>query len=164
MSDRRERNSAPGVPRTPGSSPLWYVAAGTAVLLAFFVGLWFDRQDPAAAQGAPDDLPAGHPPVAEEAAASSGPAPNAGDYDPADPDQVWTASCAVCHGTDGEPTAAAVALGTPTLDRGTLAARSDADLERTIREGGEHMPAYDSKLPDATIRALVEKVRSLASP
>ena len=71
----------------------------------------------------------------------------------------------VCHGQDGEPTSAAVGLGTPDLRDGSLlAGRSEEDLERIIREGGENMPAYDSALPDETIHALVHKVRSLSAP
>lgn len=84
-------------------------------------------------------------------------APSAAGGDAANGQLVFTASCALCHGADGEGTAIAPnALNDPAL----LTQRTDEDLTTAIREGvGGRMPPFP-QLSDQEVLDLLALLRS----
>lgn len=78
--------------------------------------------------------------------------------------QLWTKKCANCHGDDGK---AQTKLGKKYkaddfTDAGWQARHDDAKIEKAIRQGKpkSKMKAFEGKLTDAEIKALVQVVRS----
>lgn len=75
---------------------------------------------------------------------------------------LYKSKCQACHGADGKgDTAAGKKLGTKDFRSPEVAKMSDAELFDITKKGKEKMPAYDKKLTDDQIQALVKYIRSL---
>lgn len=72
-------------------------------------------------------------------------------------------NCAACHGEDGKGGPAAAALNVPDFSDGSWQqSRTNAQLAETIKNGRGAMPAWDEKLNDEQIKAMVNLVREFA--
>jgi mono/diheme cytochrome c family protein len=85
----------------------------------------------------------------------------------ADARATWNANCASCHGKDGSGnTAMGKKLNTKDYrDAKVQAVFNDAEAERAIKEGvktngKETMKAFDGKISDSDVKALVAYIRS----
>lgn len=86
-----------------------------------------------------------------------------------DAKQVYEKTCVPCHGASGKGDGAVgKMLKPPPKDFATsLKGVSDADIAKTIKEGGKAvgkaatMPAYGAKLSDEQIQGLVQHVKGL---
>ena len=75
---------------------------------------------------------------------------------------LYKSKCQVCHGADGKgDTAAGQKLGAKDFHSPEVAKMPDAELIDAINKGKGKMQAYEGKLTDDQIRALVKYVRSL---
>ncbi len=75
---------------------------------------------------------------------------------------LYKSKCRVCHGPDGKgETPAGKKVGAKDLHSPEVAKMSDAALFDIVKKGKQKMPAYDKKLTDAQIKALVHYIRSL---
>ena len=75
---------------------------------------------------------------------------------------LYKSKCQVCHGPDGKgDTTAGKKVGAKDLHSPEVAKVSDAALFDIVKKGKQKMPAYDKKLTDGQIKALVAYVRSL---
>lgn len=89
--------------------------------------------------------------------------------------EVYQQHCATCHGVDGKGDAPAAFMLAPrprdfttarykirTTETGSLP--TDADIVRSIRKGlpGTSMPAWESLLPEADIRAVAEYIKTFS--
>lgn len=74
---------------------------------------------------------------------------------------VWQKTCASCHGAAGRGDGPlGPSMSAPDLTRPEwLAATSDEDIAKVIREGRNKMPAH-ADLPASTVDALVKRIRS----
>lgn len=129
-------------------------------------GLWTLRRTGLGIEGAgvielesgPDQPPARNapaPPAAPDSAAL--PAPTSA----ATAAQVWTSTCASCHGPAGVPTPLGRQVGAADLSSAAVQAKSDADLRATILEGRGRMLPYRGRLSDAQVDDLVRHLRTL---
>jgi len=80
---------------------------------------------------------------------------------------VFKAKCQMCHGAAGagnETIAKAFGLKPERLDltKKSLQARSDTELIATVKSGKGNMPAFNDKLGDTDIKAVIQFIRSLA--
>lgn len=93
---------------------------------------------------APQPSNTGHPPAAADARTTFG------------------AKCAICHAESGSGDSHFAQSGIPDFtDPKWQARETDADLERVIRNGkGKFMPAWDGKLSDGEITALIRFIRA----
>jgi high-affinity iron transporter len=92
--------------------------------------------------------------------------------DPARGRQVYATNCAACHGAAGdgrgEMAVALVPKPTDLTNAARMAKRSDWDLYRIIRDGGQvaglspSMAGFQPLLSDADLRSVTAFVRSLA--
>jgi len=74
----------------------------------------------------------------------------------------YKSKCAMCHGPDGAAaTPAGKAMQTPPVTSPTFAKASDAELLAILKNGKAKMPAYNGKLTDDQMKALVTYMRSL---
>lgn len=86
-----------------------------------------------------------------------------------DAKQTYDKTCASCHGPGGKGDGSVgKMLKPPPKEFGAaLKGASDADMAKTIKEGGKAvgkaptMPAYGSKLSDEQIQALVQYIKGL---
>ena len=81
----------------------------------------------------------------------------------ADGAAIYKATCASCHGANGDGQTTAIGkkmnlrhLGSPEVQKQT-----DAELYAWTADGKNKMPAYKSKLSEAEIKALVAFMRTL---
>ena len=75
---------------------------------------------------------------------------------------TYKSKCQVCHGPDGKgDTAMGKKLGAKDFHSPEVTKMSDADLIGITKKGKDKMPAYDGKLTDDQIKALIKYVRSL---
>lgn len=74
---------------------------------------------------------------------------------------VYKSKCQVCHGPDGKGSAAGQKLGVKDIHAPEVEKQSDADLIALTKTGKGKMPAYDKKIPDDQIAALVKFMRGL---
>jgi cytochrome c6 len=74
---------------------------------------------------------------------------------------VYKSKCQVCHGPDGKGSAAGQKLGVKDIHSPDVEKESDADLIALTKAGKGKMPAYDKKIPDDQIAALVKFMRGL---
>lgn len=77
---------------------------------------------------------------------------------------LFDASCAGCHGRDGRGQGEARPPGAQIPDMTSAAfqsARSDAQLQTSIRDGRGMMPGFSKQLTEQGITALVQYVRTL---
>ena len=82
--------------------------------------------------------------------------------------QLYTRSCASCHGASGAPSAAML-RSMPALpdfsNARTLAGKADSALVNVITNGkGRAMPAYGTRLTPEQVRAIVRHMRALSRP
>ena len=74
---------------------------------------------------------------------------------------TYKAKCQMCHGADGQPTAAGKSMKALPLNSPELKKASTASLIASVTNGKGKMPAYAGKLTDAQIKEVVEYVRTL---
>ena len=75
---------------------------------------------------------------------------------------LYKSKCAACHGADGKgDTPVGKKLGVKNFHDPDCAKLTDADFFKVTKEGKGKMPAYDKKLTDDQIKALVKYIRSL---
>ena len=74
---------------------------------------------------------------------------------------AFKGNCASCHGEDGAGTSLGKAMQAPDLRSEQVQKLSDAELNTTISEGKNNMPAFKATLSADQIQALVKHVRSL---
>ena len=75
---------------------------------------------------------------------------------------LYKSKCQVCHGPDAKgDTPAGKKVGAKDLHSPEVAKMSDADLMGIVKKGKDKMPAYNGKLTDDQIKALVKYIRSL---
>ena len=79
-----------------------------------------------------------------------------------DPAAMYKSKCQVCHGADGKgDTPAGKKVGAKDFHSPEVAKMSDTELFEITKKGKDKMPAYDKKLTDDQIKALIKYVRSL---
>jgi mono/diheme cytochrome c family protein len=90
----------------------------------------------------------------------------------AEPSENWSQHCARCHGDDGKgatKTGRKLKIRDLTLEK-VQRRVTDAEIAELIaqgykdNDGGERMPAFAAKIPEAERQALVSYVRSLKAP
>ncbi|MGA3263683.1 MAG: cytochrome c [Terracidiphilus sp.] len=74
---------------------------------------------------------------------------------------TYTAKCAMCHGADGLGSPVGKKMGVPSFKNPAVIKSSDAALIAIIKSGKKPMPAYESKLTDDQIKAVVKYIRTL---
>ena len=75
---------------------------------------------------------------------------------------TYKSKCQVCHGPDGKgDTAMGKKLGIKDFHSPEVVKMSDTQLFEITKKGKDKMPAYDGKLTDDQIKALIKYVRSL---
>ncbi|HEV2133441.1 MAG TPA: cytochrome c [Terracidiphilus sp.] len=75
---------------------------------------------------------------------------------------TYKSSCAMCHGADGlGATPAGKMMKAASFKDPALVKASDSELIGAVTHGKNKMPAYQGKLSDAQIKAVVEYVRVL---
>lgn len=75
---------------------------------------------------------------------------------------TYKSKCQVCHGPDGKgDTAMGKKLGAKDFHSPEVAKMSDTELFEITKKGKDKMPAYDGKLTDDQIKALIKYIRSL---
>lgn len=77
--------------------------------------------------------------------------------------QLYTRTCAACHGATGVPAPAmARSMGIPSFaDAHGVAAKPDTTLATSIRAGKGKMPAYGTRLSADQIRQLVTYIKAM---
>jgi mono/diheme cytochrome c family protein len=79
-----------------------------------------------------------------------------------DPAALYKSKCAACHGADGKgDTAMGKKLGIKDFHSPEVAKMSDTELFEITKKGKDKMPAYNGKLTDDQIKALVKYIRAL---
>jgi len=75
---------------------------------------------------------------------------------------TYKAKCQMCHGADGmAATPAGKAMKTLPFNDPQILKATDADLIASTKNGKGKMPAYNGKLSDAEIKALIAFVHTL---
>ena len=74
---------------------------------------------------------------------------------------TYKAKCQMCHGVDGQPTAAGKSMKALPFNSPELKKASTASLIASVTNGKGKMPAYAGKLTDAQIKEVVEYTRTL---
>ena len=74
---------------------------------------------------------------------------------------TYKAKCQMCHGADGQPTAAGKSMKALPFNSPELKKASTASLIASIANGKGKMPAYAGKLTDAQIKEVVDYLRTL---
>jgi mono/diheme cytochrome c family protein len=119
-----------------------------------------------AAGCAPPPPPASPPPQSKPIPPPSVAPSHGAPAPPADPlaraREIYASNCVTCHGVTGTGTSHFAEAGIPNFaDAKWHARESDAELERVIRKGkGKFMPAWEGKLTDAEIAALIRFLRT----
>ena len=78
--------------------------------------------------------------------------------------KIFARSCSPCHGKDGQPNAVFAKQGVRNFtDQAWQKATSDAQIEKTIREGkqGTMMASFEKQLSPQEIKSLVAYIRQL---
>ena len=78
--------------------------------------------------------------------------------------KVFSKTCALCHGPEGQPNEAFAKLGVRSFkDQEWQKATPDAQIEKSIREGrkGTLMASFEKQFSPEEIKALVAHVRKL---
>jgi mono/diheme cytochrome c family protein len=74
---------------------------------------------------------------------------------------TYKAKCQMCHGADGQPTAAGKSMKALPLNSPDLKKAPTATLIASVTNGKNKMPAYAGKLTDAQIKEVVAYIRTL---
>jgi mono/diheme cytochrome c family protein len=78
------------------------------------------------------------------------------------PETTFKENCSGCHGESGRgDTPIGKALMVPSFKDASIARKSDTDLLRAIKNGSGKMPAFQGKLQDREVTALVRYVHQL---
>ena len=77
--------------------------------------------------------------------------------------KLYESKCAMCHGKDGraDTKAGKMVKAADLIDDEWKHGKSQAEVEKIIREGGNKMPKYEKKLTDAQIAAIARYLREL---
>ena len=78
--------------------------------------------------------------------------------------KIFTKTCALCHGPEGQPNESFAKLGVRSFkDKEWQKATPDAQLEKSIREGkkGTLMASFEKQFSAEEIKALVAHIRML---
>lgn len=79
----------------------------------------------------------------------------------ADAAALYKSKCAMCHGDDGTgATTMGKKLGLRDLGSADVQKQTDAQLFDVVSKGKNKMPAYNGKIADADIKALVAHLRT----
>jgi cytochrome c6 len=77
---------------------------------------------------------------------------------------LYKSKCQLCHGAEGKgDTPAGKKFEARDFTSADVKKESDADLLKVMKEGKKKMPAYEKKLSDDQLKALVAYVRELAN-
>lgn len=83
-------------------------------------------------------------------------------YGQEDAGALYKSKCQACHGADGKgDTPVGKKISVKDFHAPEVAKMADADLFAITKKGKEKMPAYDKKLTDDQIQALIQYIRSL---
>ena len=75
---------------------------------------------------------------------------------------IYKAKCAMCHGPDGKgQTPVGKSMHARDLGSDEVQKMTNAELNKIISDGKGKMPAYKSKLDQASIDAVIEFIRTL---
>ena len=74
---------------------------------------------------------------------------------------TYKAKCQMCHGADGQPTAAGKSMKAPSFLSPASVKECDADLIAITKNGKGKMPAYAGKLTDPEIKSVIAHIRTL---
>ncbi len=81
----------------------------------------------------------------------------------ADGPAIYKAKCAVCHGPDGKGnTAMGKKLKIRSFDSPEVQKQTDAELLAISKKGKNKMPAYEGKIADGDLKAVIAHIRTLA--
>lgn len=81
----------------------------------------------------------------------------------ADGPAIFKSKCAACHGQDGKgETAMGKKLGIRSLASKEVQKQTDAELLSITKNGKNKMPAYEGKIPEADLQAVIAHIRTLA--
>ena len=81
----------------------------------------------------------------------------------ADGPSIFNSKCAACHGKDGKgDTAMGKKLNIRSLVSKEVQKQTDAELLAISKKGKNKMPAYDGKIADDDLKAVIAHIRTLA--
>ena len=81
----------------------------------------------------------------------------------ADGPTIYKSKCAACHGADGKgDTAMGKKLNIRSFAAPEVQKQSDADLLAISKKGKNKMPAYEGKITDADLKAVIAHIRTFA--
>ena len=76
---------------------------------------------------------------------------------------IFQELCIVCHGPDGRAqTETGTKVGAADLTADAVQQQGDSQLSKIIQDGKGKMPAFEGKLTDDEIRAVIAYIRQLA--
>jgi YVTN family beta-propeller protein len=130
-------------PAKEGERPRRTMKPGTFTLLV---------ASPSGAPAKPAASPGKKPETAGSAAVAA--------KDPAT-EALYKSKCQICHGADGKGSAAGQKLGVKDFNSPEVAKQSDSELFDATKKGKGKMPAFNGKLTDDQIKALVKYIRNL---
>lgn len=74
---------------------------------------------------------------------------------------LYKSKCQSCHGADGKGSPVGQKLGVKDFHSPEIAKLSDEELFKSTKDGKGKMPAYNGKISDDDIKALVKFIRTL---
>jgi mono/diheme cytochrome c family protein len=81
----------------------------------------------------------------------------------ADGPAIYKSKCAACHGADGTgQTAMGKKLNIRSFSAPEVQKQTDAELLTISKKGKNKMPAYEGKITDADLKAVVAHIRTFA--
>jgi cytochrome c6 len=76
--------------------------------------------------------------------------------------EIYQSKCQMCHAADGSGnTPAGKAMKAHPFNSPDVLKQSDADMTAVIKKGKNKMPAFEGKLTDAQITALIAHIHTL---
>ena len=76
---------------------------------------------------------------------------------------IFQEQCIVCHGPNGRAqTETGMKVGAADLTSDAVQQQSDSQLSKIIQDGKGKMPAFEGKLTDDEVRAVIGYIRQLA--
>lgn len=75
---------------------------------------------------------------------------------------MFSSTCASCHGQSGVPTAVGKSLNAPDLGSTAVQKQTTAQLQQIISEGKGNMPPFKSSLSEAQIDSLITYIRTFS--
>jgi cytochrome c6 len=81
----------------------------------------------------------------------------------ADGPSIFKSKCAACHGADGKgETAMGKKLNIRSFAAPEVQKQTDAELLAISKKGKNKMPAYEGKITDADLKAVIAHIRTFA--